>query len=133
MGENNLKDNFHPVGTCSKAFIKLEALENIPELRRQQYEELAINIFSRYDPKDGKSKSVTCFTCETPVADCSTLCPNCGSHFPPCTASGQPLTNPTGAWQCGTCYHVANPLEITTRKTCPLCHTAIATKGAVEV
>ncbi|XP_055618976.1 WD repeat-containing protein 35 [Toxorhynchites rutilus septentrionalis] len=120
-------------GTCSKAFIKLEDLESLPEARRQQYEELAINIFSRYEPKDGRAKHVTCFTCETSVADCSTYCPNCGSHFPPCTASGQPLTNPTGAWQCSSCYHVANPLEITTRKTCPLCHSVIETKAIVEV
>ncbi|XP_058126929.1 WD repeat-containing protein 35-like [Anopheles ziemanni] len=121
-------------GTCSKAFIKLEAIETISEGRRLQYEELAISIFSRYDPKDNKVKHVSCYTCETPVADCSTLCPSCGNRFPPCIASGQPLTNPTGAWQCSGCYHVAHPLEMTSRKTCPLCHRLIApAKGAVEI
>ncbi|XP_049547434.1 WD repeat-containing protein 35 [Anopheles darlingi] len=121
-------------GTCSKAFIKLESIETISETRRQQYEELAINIFTRYEPKDNKVKHISCYTCETPVADCCTRCPNCGSRFPPCIASGQPLTNPTGAWQCSGCYHVANPLEITSRKTCPLCHRLLATpKGAIQI
>ena len=119
-------------GTCSKAFIKLEALENVSENRRLQYEELAINIFSRYDPKDTKTRNVTCFTCESPVSDNCTLCPSCGSHFPACVASGQPLTNPTGAWQCRSCYHVANPLEIAARRACPLCHAMIVTTKSFD-
>lgn len=56
-------------GTCSKAFIKLESLENISELQKQEYEELAVSIFSRYEPKDGRTPQISCFTCETLVAD----------------------------------------------------------------
>lgn len=51
-------------GTCSKAFIKLESLESIPEQRRQEYEELAVNIFSKYDPSDSRMERVHCSTCE---------------------------------------------------------------------
>uniref|UniRef100_A0A182JMK3 IFT121-like zinc finger domain-containing protein n=1 Tax=Anopheles atroparvus TaxID=41427 RepID=A0A182JMK3_ANOAO len=78
-----------------------------------------ISIFSRYDSKDNEVKHVSCYTCETPVADCSTLCPSCGNRFPPCIASGQLPTSPTGAWQCSGCCHVAHPLEMTSRKTRP--------------
>ena len=34
-------------GTCSKAFIKLESLDSIAEEQRGQYEELALEIFTR--------------------------------------------------------------------------------------
>lgn len=55
-------------GTCSKAFIKLEALDLIPEQRRQEYEELAVNIFSKYEPIDKRVDRFDCFTCESLVA-----------------------------------------------------------------
>lgn len=56
-------------GTCSKAFIKLESLDNVSEKIQQEYEELAINIFSRYEPNDNKVDFITCFTCEASVSD----------------------------------------------------------------
>jgi WD repeat-containing protein 35 len=108
-------------GTCSKAFIKLESLD-IPETKRQEYEELAVNIFSRYDPKDTRTDQLVCFACETHVQDWQTSCPNCSSHFPACVASGQSIMNPTEAWQCPKCQHLARKLEIVCRKACPLCH-----------
>lgn len=112
-------------GTCSKAFIKLENLELISENKRQEYEELAVNILSRYDPKDTKMDQTPCFACEILVADWQTSCANCGSHFPACIASGQSIMNPQVAWQCGRCMHLAKRIEIASRKTCPLCHNLV--------
>lgn len=37
--------------TCSKAFVKLESLETLKPEQRQQYEDLALEIFTRYSPK----------------------------------------------------------------------------------
>lgn len=54
-------------GTCSKAFIKLEALDTIPDQRRQEYEELAVSIFSKNDPSDNRVDRVECMTCEALV------------------------------------------------------------------
>lgn len=54
-------------GTCSKAFIKLEALDEIPEHRRLAYEELAVSIFSKHEPNDNRIDRVNCFTCEALV------------------------------------------------------------------
>lgn len=51
-------------GTCSKAFIKLESLESIPEQRRIEYEELAVNIFSQHDPEDLRSDRTECYICD---------------------------------------------------------------------
>lgn len=41
--------------TCSKAFVKLESLETLKPEQRQQYEELALEIFTRYRPKYNKT------------------------------------------------------------------------------
>ncbi|KAG5677812.1 hypothetical protein PVAND_007539 [Polypedilum vanderplanki] len=112
-------------GTCSKAFIKLEGLETITEHKRQEYEELAVNILSRYDPIDTKMDQTPCFACETLVADWQTSCTNCGSHFPACIASGQSIMNPQVAWQCSSCMHLAKRIEIASRKSCPLCHSLV--------
>lgn len=112
-------------GTCSKAFIKLEGLETLTEHKRQEYEELAVNILSRYDPRDTKMDQTPCFACETLVIDWQTSCPNCGSHFPACIASGQSIMNPQVAWQCGSCMHLAKRIEIASRKSCPLCHSLV--------
>lgn len=55
-------------GTCSKAFIKLESLDVIPEQRRLDYEELAVNIFSKQEPQDSRSDRVECYTCDALVS-----------------------------------------------------------------
>lgn len=56
-------------GTASKAFIKLESLELITEAKRMEYEELAINIFSKHEPVDNRVDRLDCFTCEGLVPD----------------------------------------------------------------
>lgn len=71
-------------GTCSKAFIKLESLEAIPEQRRLEYEELAVNIFSQHEPHDLRVDRVDCYVCEAMIPASSGSCSNCGTHFAPC-------------------------------------------------
>uniref|UniRef100_A0A8C9FCA5 WD repeat domain 35 n=1 Tax=Pavo cristatus TaxID=9049 RepID=A0A8C9FCA5_PAVCR len=41
--------------TCSKAFVKLESLETLSQEQRQQYEDLALEIFTRHCPKNKKT------------------------------------------------------------------------------
>jgi WD repeat-containing protein 35 len=50
---------------CSKAFVKLERLPDISEKEREQYEMLAINLFSRHAPIDKPKKEFNC-----PKRDC---------------------------------------------------------------
>lgn len=71
-------------GTCSKAFIKLESLDAIPEQRRLEYEELAVNIFSQHEPQDRRVDRVDCYVCETMIPAWAAACTNCGTHFAPC-------------------------------------------------
>jgi len=56
-------------GTCSKAFIKLESLEELTEEQRSEYEELAMDIFIKQAPKDSRSNRAECASCETMIPD----------------------------------------------------------------
>ena len=40
---------------CSKAFVKLERMNGIPEVERQAYESIALAIFSRHSPQDAQA------------------------------------------------------------------------------
>lgn len=51
-------------GISSKAFIKLESLETIPEQRRIEYEELAVSIFSQHEPEDMRTDRAECYICD---------------------------------------------------------------------
>ncbi|EDO46375.1 predicted protein [Nematostella vectensis] len=46
-------------GSCSKAFIKLELLDNVTEEQRKGYEELALEIFTKHSPKDSREPDVS--------------------------------------------------------------------------
>uniref|UniRef100_T1L0Y3 Uncharacterized protein n=1 Tax=Tetranychus urticae TaxID=32264 RepID=T1L0Y3_TETUR len=84
---------------ASKAFIKLESLESIPEERRLSYQDLAISIFTVNQPKESKNLTRSeCTYCETMIADWSTICPSCNVKFPICVASGKPIMDANQQW-----------------------------------
>lgn len=45
-------------GTCSRAFIRLESLESLGPGQRQMYEDLALEIFTKYSPKDNRKSEL---------------------------------------------------------------------------
>ncbi|KAL5015359.1 hypothetical protein ScPMuIL_009629 [Solemya velum] len=111
-------------GTCSKAFIKLETVDTLmPELK-QQFEELALEIFTKHSPKDSRSNKVECTSCGSGIPDWAFVCPSCDTKFPTCIVTGRPLLE-YQFWMCSSCKHRAYESEITSRKTCPLCHTHV--------
>ncbi|XP_067008662.1 WD repeat-containing protein 35 [Anabrus simplex] len=113
-------------GTCSKAFIKLESLEKIPESKKAEYEALAMDIFTKYSPKDSRSSSrAECKNCETIIPDMYGKCPSCEIRFPVCVASGRPLLDMSTAWTCAVCKHCASDKDMAIRQNCPLCHAAL--------
>lgn len=112
-------------GICSKAFIKLESLENIPTDRQQAYEALATDIFVKYPPKDTRTYQVECPTCGGKMSDWCNVCPTCNSKYPVCTASGRCIFNPALQWVCHRCKRSATIQDMTSRKTCPLCHASV--------
>ncbi len=111
-------------GTCSKAFIKLESLENVTPEHRQQYEELALEIFTKHSPKDTRNNRAECTNCETMIPDWCSVCPNCDTKFSTCVVTGRPLMH-YQFWMCPVCKHRAYENDITPKRTCPLCHSRI--------
>lgn len=113
---------------CSRAFVKLERLPNTSEKERQQYEQLAVNLFSRNPPHDGKVEKLQCpkRECKASITAYDINCKECGSHFSPCIASGQSIFAKE-FYTCKTCKHKALEQELVYLKLkhCPLCHAAI--------
>lgn len=119
-------------GACSRAFIKLEALENVTKEEKEQYKNLALAIFTKYAPKDPASRSLPCPNadknkCDSKVSDWSTSCNDCSKSWPGCIASGRPLINPSPSEMatCRTCKHRAYDRELRKFDFCPLCHSPL--------
>ncbi|CAE1311718.1 WDR35 [Acanthosepion pharaonis] len=108
-------------GTCSKAFIKLESLESLEPAQKQQFEDLAFEIFTRHSPKDSKSNQVDCPSCASSMPDWASICASCDAKYPPCIVSGRTILD-YHYWMCNHCKHRAYESEILQRQTCPLCH-----------
>ncbi|XP_054168893.1 WD repeat-containing protein 35-like [Oppia nitens] len=118
---------------CSKAFIKLESMDTIGDDHRIQYEELAINIFSKNPPKDSRTATKSeCTYCETMIADWLTVCPSCHIKFAICVASGRPIMDASKQWTCNRCGHHAYKSDIITFNNCPLCHQIIDNKQSMR-
>eukprot|EP01137_Pigoraptor_chileana_P013479 Opistho-2@67034 len=109
---------------CSRAFIKLESMEKLGEEDRQQYEQLALDIFTKNPPKDSRGGKIECTNCDTMIPDWNRTCPNCDTKFNSCIVSGAPLLE-LHTWMCKTCKHRAYDQEISGMANCPLCHTSI--------
>jgi WD repeat-containing protein 35 len=56
-------------GSCSKAFIKLEALPNLDTIGRAKYEDMALAIFARNPPVDPKPRATLCPTCHSKILE----------------------------------------------------------------
>ncbi|XP_043251348.1 WD repeat-containing protein 35 [Colletes gigas] len=116
----------HAFAVCSKAFIKLESLESISESTREEYEDLAVDIFTKNSPKDVRNSKTECANCESLVPDWCVACPNCMTRFPPCIISGKPLMDLSNAWICTVCRHyVATERDVVNINACPLCHSTV--------
>jgi WD repeat-containing protein 35 len=122
-------------GTCSRAFVKLEAMETLPGAAREAYGALALSIFSRTRPID-REEAGTTVVCPAPdckaVLKCwATSCNSCKLAFKPCVATGRPLLVVAGAGvgvgggaavlHCKFCRHGMLASAVKDRVSCPLC------------
>ncbi|XP_021109184.1 WD repeat-containing protein 35 isoform X7 [Heterocephalus glaber] len=99
-------------GTCSKAFIKLESLETLSSEQKQQYEDLALEIFTKHTPKDNRKSEL------------DSLLEGGEGKLPTCVATGRPITE-YQFWMCSVCRHCVHAQEISSCAFCPLCHSAV--------
>ncbi|XP_030777411.1 WD repeat-containing protein 35 isoform X3 [Rhinopithecus roxellana] len=99
-------------GTCSKAFIKLESLETLSSEQKQQYEDLALEIFTKHAPKDNRKPEL------------DSLMEGGEGKLPTCVATGSPITEDQ-FWMCSVCKHGVLAQEISHYSFCPLCHSPV--------
>uniref|UniRef100_A0A8C3LWV4 WD repeat-containing protein 35 n=1 Tax=Chrysolophus pictus TaxID=9089 RepID=A0A8C3LWV4_CHRPC len=95
--------------TCSKAFVKLESLETLSQEQRQQYEDLALEIFTRHCPKNNKK------------TDLDDVLESGDGKLPVCVATGDPILE-YRFWMCSVCKHCMKAKERSNYNFCPLCH-----------
>eukprot|EP00455_Lapot_gusevi_P052316 TRINITY_DN7948_c0_g1_i9.p1 TRINITY_DN7948_c0_g1~~TRINITY_DN7948_c0_g1_i9.p1 ORF type:complete len:468 (-),score=115.61 TRINITY_DN7948_c0_g1_i9:23-1399(-) len=114
---------------CSRAFIKLETLEDAPTAELEQFQQLAVNIFVRNRPEDPATRDYKCPNnkCAARVKDWYTSCPDCGDQYAPCMVTGRPILN-NEFIVCRECKHRAYAREIRTFRCCPLCHAPLGAK-----
>uniref|UniRef100_A0A3Q2XUY4 WD repeat-containing protein 35 n=1 Tax=Hippocampus comes TaxID=109280 RepID=A0A3Q2XUY4_HIPCM len=99
-------------GTCSQAFIKLEALESVDPEQRLLYEDLALEIFTKHAPKDSRALQLDAASEGT------------AEKLPTCIVSGLPIHD-YHLWMCNVCKHCAQSNEISKYNYCPLCHSSV--------
>uniref|UniRef100_A0A8B9CGV6 WD repeat-containing protein 35 n=1 Tax=Anser brachyrhynchus TaxID=132585 RepID=A0A8B9CGV6_9AVES len=97
--------------TCSKAFVKLESLETLSPDQRQQYEDLALEIFTRHCPKNNKK------------SDLDVVLESGDGKLPICVATGDPILE-YRFWMCSVCKHCMKAKERSNYNFCPLCHSS---------
>ena len=110
---------------CSKALSTLEQLPSLTKTQRQSFKDLAVNIFTRYEPKNRNENMIICPSknCGSSISEYSISCNFCGSNFSPCVVSGQSIFN-KGYFKCKRCKHRSLEKEVMKKgiKNCPLCH-----------
>ncbi|XP_023690491.1 WD repeat-containing protein 35 isoform X2 [Paramormyrops kingsleyae] len=99
-------------GTCSRAFIRLESLESLRPEQRQMYEDLALEIFTKYSPKDNRKSEL------------DSAPERAEGKLPTCIVTGRPISE-YQFWMCSVCKHCALEQEVSRHAFCPLCHSAV--------
>lgn len=116
---------------CSRALVKLESMECLTPLERQQYETIAVEIFTNHLPDESNEEFLQCMgkSCGQKVSYLATHCKSCGANFQPCVASGQSILT-KDYFTCKGCKHrlLYEQIERLGLKNCSLCHSQLKFK-----
>jgi len=112
-------------GQCSKAFIRLQAMKELPAHKKGAIDKLALAIFTRYSPQDPATRRYTCHACNGAIRDFDTRCGQCGTAYPACTFSGRPILDTAEAGHCKACKRRFIKSEARQKRNCALCHQAL--------
>ena len=97
---------------CSRAFIKLETLEDVSLKEQDDLQQLALTIFTKNAPSDLSHDLDQCYI----------ACLETGTPYVACTHTGRAVLEGR-TLMCSTCRHHALELELRGANNCPLCHT----------
>ncbi|GMH42155.1 hypothetical protein BSKO_10074 [Bryopsis sp. KO-2023] len=112
-------------GQCSKAFVKLESLPEIPEEKRQQYSDIAMPIFLNnppVDPRQLRESKSSKHPTHSVLEDLK------HSKEDVCVASGR-IIRDSQSIRCKSCKHLMIAAEVLGRDACPLCHAVLPSGG----
>merc|ERR1711916_212623 len=114
-------------GLVSKAFIKLESLDDNTPDQREAYQDLALSIFTKFSPIDPTSRTYQCTYpgCTAELNDWNSDCPQCPAQYPADVVTGRPIFDNRNLWTCRQCRHKAYEHEVRGLNYCPLCHSPI--------
>jgi len=122
---------------CSKAFVKLQSMTNLPPHKKEAIDKLALAIFSKIaerggGPSDPATRPPKCPQCGTGVKDYDARCSNrdCNATFSACVFSGKSIFDLAEAGNCKTCKRRFLLSEARNKRNCALCHTPLAYKGS---
>ena len=99
-------------GICSKAFVKLETLADLPEQVKDDVQTLAVHIFVKHAPAD-----------PAPLPEPYIKCLEVGKAFKACVITGRAVQD-SPAHTCRTCRHPMLESERERLFHCPLCHSS---------
>lgn len=100
-------------GVCSKAFVKLETLDSLPEKDRDEIETLAVKVFIKHAPTDPAA-----------LPDPYLKCLDLGKSFKACVITGRAIHD-SPSYMCKTCRHSMLDHERSKILNCPLCHSPL--------
>jgi len=103
-------------GVCSKAFVKLETLDSLPEKDRDDVETLAVKIFVKHAPVD-----------PAVLPEPYVKCLDVGKPFKACVITGRAIQD-SPSYMCKTCRHAMLEHERPKVVHCPLCHSPLPPK-----
>ena len=112
-------------GQCSKAFIRLQSLPNLPAHKKAAIDKLALSIFTRYSPQDPATRRHSCPQCSANVKDFDTRCGACGTAFPACVFSGRSILDSSESSRCKACKRHYLKADVRQKHNCALCHTPL--------
>ena len=110
---------------CSKAFMKLESLADVPESDWQAFSEIAMTVFTTHKPTDpkklrGQSERRPSVT---------SIKEDAAKNREICVASGKVIRD--SKWKrCKRCKHPMLLVELKHRIHCPLCHASLVSPPA---
>ena len=120
---------------CSKALSTLEQLPSLTKQQRQNFKDLAVSIFMKYEPRNLNEKIIVCpkKNCGAQISEYDITCKTCGSNFSPCVVSGQSIFN-KGYFKCKRCKHRSLESEVLKNgiKNCALCHLKLDIKKVIK-
>jgi WD repeat-containing protein 35 len=113
-------------GQCSRAMTTLEHYEEFTPEKRAQFEELAVDMFTKNPPTDPKfAGGISCNKCSAPMSALQCQCTECGNKARICVSTGRPILDDP-KWDCHVCKHSVLIDIVGELVVCPMCHHAVS-------